>query len=216
MRSIECCVAIGKISTDTMHRASLGDSGASCCWLNLHLFFCHAMSAKRHEIRIELTWKANKKSYVICRTAPLSITLNGPNCWNCFWILLLVRAQLFQCMRPIFALFSGLVALPAQMIAVKLDCDRSRDVAMATNFCIQSTQFFRHSYHCVIHTVHSATTRSTVVGVIHEVDRRRGLSTTPLHRKTDIVPPGYIPLGHFPDSHLRRDTTKCKCCAGRI
>jgi len=146
------------------------------------------MSAKRHEIRIELTWKANKKSYVICRTAPFSITLNGPNCWNCFWILLLVRAQLFQCMRPIFALFSGLVVLPAQMIAVKLDCDRSRDVAMATNFCIQSTQFF--SSQLPLCNTHCAFSHDTL-------DRRRcntwGLSTTPIHRGTDIVPPGYIP-----------------------
>jgi len=169
------------------------------------------MSAKRHEIRIELTWKANKKSYVICRTAPLSITLNGPNCWNCFWILLLVRAQLFQCMRPIFALFSGLVALPAQMIAVKLDCDRSRDVAMATNFCIQSTQFFRHSYHCVIHTVHSATTRSTVVGVIHEVCRPHQYTGERTLSPLDISP------RTFPRHSLATGyDKKCKCCAGRI
>jgi len=46
----------------------------------------------------------------------------------------------------------------------KLDCNRSRDVAIATIFLFfQSTQFFRHSDKCVINSVHSATTRSTVV-----------------------------------------------------
>jgi len=51
--------------------------------------------------------------------------------------------------------------------------------------------------------VHPATTHSTVVGVIHEVDRRRFLSTTPVHRRTDTAPgnghsPWTFSLGHFP------------------
>ena len=37
--------------------------------------------------------------------------------------------------RPIFAKFSELVSLWAQMVAAKLSCDRSRDIAMANNFC---------------------------------------------------------------------------------
>ena len=52
---------------------------------------------------------------------------------------------------------------------------------------------------CNINFVHPATTRSTVVSVIHEVDRRRFLPTTPVHRRTDISPLGHSRLGHSRD-----------------
>ena len=45
-------------------------------------------------------------------------------------------------MAPILAQFSGLVAQLASMIAVKLGCDRSMDVATATNFCLFSPHIF--------------------------------------------------------------------------
>jgi len=45
-------------------------------------------------------------------------------------------------MAPILAQFSGLVAQLASMIAVKLSCDRSMDVATATNFCLFSPHNF--------------------------------------------------------------------------
>jgi len=48
----------------------------------------------------------------------------------------------------------------------------SRDVAMVTIFLFSPHNLFRNSDQCVMNFAHSATTRSTVVGVIHEVDRR--------------------------------------------
>ena len=56
------------------------------------------------------------------------------------------------------------------MIALKLCCDSSRDVAIATDFCSFNAHFFRRGDQCVINFVHSSTTRFTVVSVIHEVD----------------------------------------------
>jgi len=54
------------------------------------------------------------------------------------------------------------------MIAVKLGCDRSRNVAMVTNLLfIQTTQFFRHSYQCVAFS-HDAFDRRIGVGLIHD------------------------------------------------
>jgi len=92
--------------------------------------------------------------------------------------------------------------------------DRSRDVAMATSFCLfNSTQFFRHNDQCVINFVQSSTTGSTVKSVLHEVDRRRFLLTTPVHRGTSLTPcertsPLVIsPFRHFPDTRVPRDKT---------
>ena len=79
---------------------------------------------------------------------------------------------------------------------------------------VQSTHFFRHSDQCVINFVHPATTRSTIVGVIHEVDRRRLLLTTTIHRETDIAP-WTFPARTFP-RHSRvtgRDTTRSASAA---
>ena len=58
--------------------------------------------------------------------------------------------------------------------------------------------------------VHSATTRSTVVSVTHEVNSRRvSLTTRPIHRDTDI-PPQTFPR----HSCATRYDKKCKCCTG--
>ena len=80
--------------------------------------------------------------------------------------------------------------------------------------CSIHTFFFRHSDQCVINFVHPATTRSTIVGVIHEVDRRRLLLTTTIHRETDIAP-WTFPARTFP-RHSRatgRDTTRSASAA---
>jgi len=55
------------------------------------------------------------------------------------------------------------------------------------HFFIQSTEFFHHSDQCVINFVHSATTRLTVVDVIHVVDRRGVLLTTPIHWRLAVA-----------------------------
>jgi len=52
----------------------------------------------------------------------------------------------------------------------------------------QSSQVFRHSDQCVTDFAQSSTTRSIVVSVTHEVDRRRFLLTTSVYRETDIDP----------------------------
>ena len=64
---------------------------------------------------------------------------------------------------------------------------QSRDVALATNFCLFNPHIFRNSDQCVIKYVHWATMRSTVVGVTHKVDRRRVLLTTSIHRRLAVA-----------------------------
>ena len=75
---------------------------------------------------------------------------------------------------------------------------------------IQSTQFFRHSDQCVINVVYSATTRSTVVGII-QYSRSSVDDFCWPHQYTGerIFPPGTnIPPGHFSDTRVPLDTTK--------
>ena len=67
-------------------------------------------------------------------------------------------------LRPIFAQFSeNWVAITQRTLP----------------WFVQFAHSFRHSDRCVINFEHSATTHSTVTGVIHKVDRRRVLLTTP-------------------------------------
>ena len=69
---------------------------------------------------------------------------------------------------------------------------------------------------CNINFVHSSTTRSTVVSVIHEVDRRRLLLTTPANGhwpSGNGHSPWAFPLRHFPGTRVRRDTIRSASAA---
>jgi len=89
----------------------------------------------------------------------------------------------------------------------------SRDVATATNFCLFNPHIF--SSQCVINSVQSSTTRSTVVSVI------RLLLITPIAYTVErtltlwerTFPPGHFPIVHFPDTRVRRDTTRSAIAA---
>jgi len=153
------------------------------------VFLCHIRSPKRHEIGIYLLWKSTRKSCMMCRMAPFLMTLNEPSCRNCFrfyyWLEPSCFTKYATDLREIFR-FGSFMGMD-DCSAVKLGCERSSDVAMATDFRLFNPHF-RHSDQCVINFVHSSMTRSTVVSVIHEVDRQRFLLTTPVHRGTDIPP----------------------------
>jgi len=69
-------------------------------------------------------------------------------------------------------------------VDLELFFDSSIDVPMANNFCLFNPHIFLVSDQYVTNFVHSATTRSTVVGVIDQVDRRRVLFITPMQRAT--------------------------------
>ena len=122
-------------------------------------------------------------------------------------------------MRPMFATFLDLVDLWHRDDYCKMGLRSLRDLLWQPIFVYPIHTIFRHSDQCVINCVHSATTRSTVVSVIHEVDRRRFLLTTPVHRGTDIdplgtdTPRGHFPLRHFPDTRVLRDTTRSASAA---
>jgi len=38
----------------------------------------HQITQKRHKIELYLQWQTNRKSYMVYRTAPFSMTLNNP------------------------------------------------------------------------------------------------------------------------------------------
>jgi len=153
------------------------------------------------------------------------MTLDDPNCRNCFRFLLLVRLQFFfsKSTRPMFATFSDLYGgLMGINDCCKMGLRSLRDLLWQPTFVYPIHTIFCHSDQCVIDFVHSATTRSTVVSVIHDVDRRRFLPATPVHRRTDIDPPGTgIPPWAFPPqtfpwySRATGYNKKCKCCAAR-
>jgi len=147
---------------------------------------------------------------------PFLNDLEWPNSRSCFRFLTIFRAKLPQSVHvwdrslPNFRII-GSRADSADCCEIGLLSLKRR--WRGNNFLfIQSTQFFRHSDQRVINIVHSATTRSTVVGVIHEVDRRRFLLTTPIYRITDIFP-GHFPLRHFLDTRVRRNTTRSASAA---
>ena len=102
--------------------------------------------------------------------------------------------------RPIFATFSQLVrSLRGIDDCCEIELQSLKGRCHGNQFLfIQSTQFFRHSNQRVINFVHSATTRSMVISVIHEVDRR----AISVHRRMDVDPLGMdnSPLRHFPDT----------------
>jgi len=147
---------------------------------------------------------------------PFLNDLEWPNRRSCFRFLRFFEPnflKVYMYETDLCPISELLVAVLIQLIAVKLGCCRLKDVDVVTIFLfIQSTQFFCHSDQRVINIVHSATTRSTVVGVIHEVGRRRFLLTAPIYRITDIFP-GHFPLRHFLDTRVRRNTTRSASAA---
>jgi len=114
--------------------------------------------------------------------APCLMTLGDPNCQNCFRFLLLVRDQLFQKfatdLREIFRIGS---------LLGNDDCYDVVTIAQGTLpwqpiflYSIH-TQIFSSQWPCVINSVQSSTTRSTVVKCNTWGRQRRFLSTTPIH-----------------------------------
>jgi len=122
---------------------------------------------------------------VICRMAPYLVTLNDPNCRKCirfYWLIGLSCLKIYTTdLCPVFRIGSP----TGKDDCCEIGLRSLRDVAMVTCLFVRSTHFC-HSDQCVISSVHSATTLSTVVGAIHEVDRRRVRLTTPIHRRFDV------------------------------
>jgi len=111
-------------------------------------------------------------------------------CRKYFRFLLLVRAQLFQQVRERSSRnFLSWYSVMGVDDCCEMGLRSLKGRCRGNQFLfIQSAMFFRRSNQCVINFVHSATTRSAAVSVIHEVDRRRFLLTTPIHRGTDNDP----------------------------
>ena len=91
------------------------------------------------------------------------------------------------------------------------------DVSIVTNFLfnphIFSSQWPMCNKLCAL--IHDALDRRRC---IHEFDRRRVLLTTPIHWERTYPPrnkrfPGHFPLVHFPDTRVRRDTTRSASAA---
>jgi len=112
---------------------------------------------------------------VTCRMAAFLMTLDDPNCRNCFRLLLLVKAQpsyftkYATNLRLIFRIDSPAGADDCCTIGSKKRSLEGR--CHGTDFCLFNPHIFCHSDQCVIKfdklCVHSATMRSTVVNVIH-------------------------------------------------
>ena len=115
------------------------------------------------------------------------MTLDDHNCRNCVRFLLLVQAQLSQKVRdrssPNFQ--DGRRWLLWNWVPIAHETLPWQPI-----FVYSIQKVFRHSDPCVINFVLSATTRSTVVGVMYKVDRRRFPLATPIRRETDTAPPG--------------------------
>ena len=119
--------------------------------------------------------------------ASFLITLNNPNCLNCFRFYYSFEPNYFRnCatdLRPIFRIGR----LRREWCEIGLHSFNGR--CHGNHFFVIQSTHFCHSDQCVINFVHSATTRSTIAIVIHEVDRRPVLLVaTLIHRGTDIFP----------------------------
>ena len=159
-----------------------------CTVQTTHRRASQSMNATRLLATSPLVWVRSLANDTILMTS------NGPNCQNCFRFFTTgSRPIISESTRPTFAQFSGFVALWLQMIAVKLDCDRSRDVGT-----LPRQPIFVYQIHIFFATVTNVYQTLCIqprrarpfAGVIHEVDRRPGLLTTPIHRGTDISPSG--------------------------
>ena len=94
------------------------------------------------------------------------VTLDDPNCRNCFRILLFLRANYLKTyatdLRPIFGIGSRAGVDDCCEIGLRTIKGRYH----GKQFCLfDPRDLFRHSDQCATNFVHSATTRPTVVGV---------------------------------------------------
>jgi len=151
------------------------------------------------------------------------MTLNDPNCRNCFRFLLLVRVQLFwkyaTDLREIYRIASMGVDNTCEMW---LRCDRSRDVAMATDFSLLNP----HNFFVTVTTCNKlcAVIHDGLDGqkwsVVHEVDRdnfcwqHHYTAEWTLSPWKRTFPPGRFPPPQTFPWHSRA-TRYSKCCAGR-
>jgi len=114
-----------------------------------------------------LLWKSNSKSYVVCRMAPFLMTLDDPNCRNCFgYICDCFKANYFRKyasgLREVFRI--GNLSGIDDCCQMGLRSLKGR--FHGNHFLIQSTVFFRHSDQCKINFVQCA--------FIHDgLDRRK-------------------------------------------
>ena len=92
--------------------------------------------------------KENVGNFVFCRMAPSVTTSADPESQNCFRFYYSFGSDLLKKYETDFRRCFQLVGLPALMIAAKLGCYPSREVATGTNFryfqtfSVQSRRYF--------------------------------------------------------------------------
>jgi len=100
-----------------------------------------------------MVWgKENIGNFILHRMAPSVMTSGDPESKNCFrFVLLLLKKYTTDFCRFLLQL----VGLPALMIAAKLGCCPSRDIATGTNFCHFRTFSVRSGRYFVILSLRS-------------------------------------------------------------
>ena len=158
-----------------------------CTVQTTHRRASQSMNATRLLATSPLVWVRSLANDTILMTS------NGPNCQNCFrFFYNRFQANYFRKyatdLRPVFRIRSLVVADDCCETGLR---SLSRDVATATNFCLSNPHIFFATVTNVYQTLCIQPRRARpFAGVIHEVDHRPGLLTTPIHRGTDISPSG--------------------------